>query len=370
MKIRIAVLTALLLPAPAWAAAAPEVATVVSATQDVDAAVAAIEAARAAVPQPDRARGNDPAYIEEYRKQATAALGVVADRIGDLFKVAPQHEGIGERMFERWMIRAQQLNMPDETIEEIAGVIKDHADSTLAGDARFMRANIAINHRGEDGAYHYEFGVADGYVRDAMGGGEKDPERAGWLLRSLGDRAPEGSERQLELYAQLTKEFGQSQSARGIAGTLYQLERVGKPFELAFNDAISGEEVTMASLRGKVVVIDFWATWCGPCVREMPHMKELYERFSEQGVEFVGVSLDSPPEEGGLDKLKAYVAKNEIKWPQYYQGGGWQSEFSSAWKVSSIPAVFVVDADGNLASVNARGRLEEIVPALLAKRAE
>jgi hypothetical protein len=101
----------------------------------------------------------------------------------------------------------------------------------------------------------------------------------------------------------------------------------------------------------------------------MPTMKALYSRFHGQDVEFIGVSLDEPREEGGLDKLKDFVTRNGITWPQYYQGKGWESEFSSSWGIDAIPAVFVVDQQGNLYSTNARGRLEEIIPELLKKGA-
>ena len=142
---------------------------------------------------------------------------------------------------------------------------------------------------------------------------------------------------------------------------------IGQPFVLAFEDAIKGSEVSIEGLKGKVVVIDFWATWCGPCVAEMPKMKELYAKYKDQGVEFIGVSLDQSKDKGGLDSLKSFVAKNKIEWPQYYQGNFWQSEFSSAWHVNSIPCVFLVDADGNLASTDARGKLETLIPEYLAK---
>jgi thiol-disulfide isomerase/thioredoxin len=121
----------------------------------------------------------------------------------------------------------------------------------------------------------------------------------------------------------------------------------------------------MKDLRGKVVVIDFWATWCGPCVAEMPKMKDLYAKYRDKGVEFIGVSLDQA--DGGLEKLKDFVAKNEITWPQYYQGKGWESDFSSSWGVNSIPCVFVVDQEGKLYSLNGRGKLEEMIPELLEK---
>ena len=105
----------------------------------------------------------------------------------------------------------------------------------------------------------------------------------------------------------------------------------------------------MAALKGKVVVVDFWATWCGPCVAEMPTMKKLYAEYHGQGVEFLGISLDQPKEQGGLDALKKFVKEKEIPWPQYYQGKGWQSDFSSSWGINSIPSMFLVDQDGKLA---------------------
>ena len=139
------------------------------------------------------------------------------------------------------------------------------------------------------------------------------------------------------------------------------------PFKLEFTDAIKGSPVSIEGLKGKVFVIDFWATWCGPCMAEMPKMKKLYAEFKDKGIEFIGVSLDQSKAQGGLDKLKGFVAKHQVEWPQYYQGNFWQSEFSSSWHVNSIPCVFLVDAEGKLASVNARGQLEKLLPRYLEK---
>ncbi len=96
-------------------------------------------------------------------------------------------------------------------------------------------------------------------------------------------------------------------------------------------------------------------------------MKELYSKYRDKGVEFIGVSLDQPKEEGGLDALKKFVKENDIRWPQYYQGNFWDSEFSKSWGVNAIPCVFIVDAEGKLFSVEARGKLEEMIPQLLEK---
>jgi hypothetical protein len=99
----------------------------------------------------------------------------------------------------------------------------------------------------------------------------------------------------------------------------------------------------------------------------MPKMKSLYAEYKEKGVEFIGVSLDQ--KEGGLEKLKDFVHREGITWPQYFQGDGWNSKFSMSWGINSIPAVFIVDQEGKLYSVEARGKLESMIPELLGKPA-
>ena len=85
-------------------------------------------------------------------------------------------------------------------------------------------------------------------------------------------------------------------------------------------------------------------------------------------MEFIGVSLDCSKVQGGLDELKAFVAKNEIPWPQYYQGNGGESEFSRGLGIDSIPAVFLVDQKGKLFSLDAGGKLETLIPELMNRK--
>jgi thiol-disulfide isomerase/thioredoxin len=93
---------------------------------------------------------------------------------------------------------------------------------------------------------------------------------------------------------------------------------IGQMFEFAFQDAASGEFVSSEALRGRVLVIVFWATWCPPCMESIPRMKAVYAKYRPQGVVFVGVSHDDTQKDG-LQKLLNCVAEHQMPWPPFFQ---------------------------------------------------
>ncbi|MEO6785624.1 MAG: TlpA disulfide reductase family protein [Chthoniobacteraceae bacterium] len=136
---------------------------------------------------------------------------------------------------------------------------------------------------------------------------------------------------------------------------------VGQPLDLKFQ-SVDGHHVDLSKMQGKVVLIDFWATWCGPCVGEIPHVKEAYQKLHAKGFEIVGISLDS-------DKaaLQAFVKKNGMTWPQYFDGKGWKNAISTKFGINSIPRMWLVDKKGNLVDTNGRQDLAAKVEKLLAE---
>ncbi|MHC4152226.1 MAG: TlpA family protein disulfide reductase [Planctomycetota bacterium] len=129
---------------------------------------------------------------------------------------------------------------------------------------------------------------------------------------------------------------------------------VGQLFpELKFED-LDGKTIDINNYLGKVVLIDFWATWCGPCIYEMPSVIALYNKYHDKGFEIIGISLDKD-----LVKFENYLSQNRITWPQYYDGKGWDNKISSRFGVMGIPATVLIDKNGIVRFTNLHGQYLE-----------
>lgn len=143
-------------------------------------------------------------------------------------------------------------------------------------------------------------------------------------------------------------------------------EREGKP--LAFSAKTrEGKDFDSASLKGKVVLVDFWATWCGPCVAELPRVKDIYKKYHDQGFEIVGVSCDN-----SASDLTEFLGKNpEMTWVQLFdeKNAGWHP-LAKEYGINAIPTMYLIDRKGVLRSVEARENMEDMIPKLLAEKVD
>jgi thiol-disulfide isomerase/thioredoxin len=314
------------------------------------------------MPSFDAARRAETGYVQKIQQEFMQAISKQDALTLELLKVDPDNDRLPALMSQHWRINPPRGANAAKVEREIADILARSHNEKLKLEAYFARAQAGLLKSQETGTLDLSG------VEEFLGKAPKDPRGA--LLLYMATFATSDDKVKASLEGRILKDHPDSKPAALILGTRRQREDVGKPFELEFTDAISGSTISMKNLKGKVVVIDFWATWCGPCIAEMPHMKQLYAEYRDKGVEFIGVSLDQPKEAGGLDSLKKYVKENGVNWPQYYQGKGWESEFSRSWGINAIPSMFVVDTDGKLFSVEARGKLEQIIPDLLKKKAD
>jgi cytochrome c biogenesis protein CcmG/thiol:disulfide interchange protein DsbE len=104
---------------------------------------------------------------------------------------------------------------------------------------------------------------------------------------------------------------------------------------------LNGKQVSLSDFKGKVVILDFWATWCPPCVKEIPHFIALYEQYKDQGFAIVGISVDRE----GISVVKSFARKYQVNYPILMTDGQVDKAYGG---IPSIPTTFVIDSAGNI----------------------
>ena len=323
------------------------------------------------IPTYESVRAKEPQYQDEFSKKLKAAIQQRCDLIRELYLTDKTHWQLPDLMPERWSMLISHLEKYDIVIREtekiLASAPEEFGPSFLVRDAMFIRGKALMKKAQGGPNSSPEHGeVENAQLLKAINTFvEKYPtdKRAGSMLDLLAQYlyVTDNRKEAKAIWQRLLRDYADHVLANDWKGKLRRLDSLSKPFELTFTDALSGNKISMGQLRGKVVVIDFWATWCLPCIAEIPHLRSLYAEYKNKDVEFIGVSTD----EGSRKAFIRFCKDNGIIWPQYHQRDGIDSEFSQSWGITEIPIMFVVDRQGNLYSVSARGKLDTMLPKLL-----
>lgn len=157
------------------------------------------------------------------------------------------------------------------------------------------------------------------------------------------------------------------QMASMIDSSLKKLNIMGSSMEIA-GKTVGGEDFNLEQYKGKVVLVDFWATWCDPCIAELPNVKENYKKYHDQGLEIVGVSLDEAKSQADVAK---FLTDNDMPWVNLFStdeaATGWQHPLATKYGINSIPATFLIDREGKVIAMDVRGeslggKLAELFP--------
>lgn len=165
----------------------------------------------------------------------------------------------------------------------------------------------------------------------------------------------------LKTYLDLDPDSSEASQARAvIANTKMVDARVAPSFAVKSH---TGGELSLEKLRGKVVVLDFWASWCLPCRRDIPEIKNILKKFGGEQFVMIGINLDS-----NRPEFDAYMKEEGITWLQYYDGLGWRNKVSQLYGVYAIPHTVLIDQDGVIKAAGLRGEeLAEKIGELLKK---
>jgi peroxiredoxin len=221
-------------------------------------------------------------------------------------------------------------------------------------DSLVLAGFIAREEQLMSDAYRVHLAIANKYTKLHVG------------LISLAHIAsqPDLAQQVLGVYQKLPVALKESPMGRGIPDAVNANinTKIGAvALDFVQNDP-SGKKIKLSDLKGKYLLIDFWASWCGPCRKENPNLVSLYQKFNGQGFEILGVSLDQP---GQYTNWVKAIKDDNLSWQQVSDLKGWDNEVARKYGVRSIPTSFLLDPNGKIIAKDLRGvelakKLEEI----------
>jgi thiol-disulfide isomerase/thioredoxin len=330
-----------------------------------------LQKALRAPPPPASWRTNSPTQEEReaFNKRNGELAAQVADMASEFYTRFPDHPKAQEA-------RQRELEMRKTAVQ-------------LGNDKQVARLNELQDARAKDTTTEPEEPFLlrwKSIEREALKSGAGSPgyfdevQKGLFTLRTEFPDRMQVCELMLQLL-QIRSDAGEADKARALAQGLIQssipeetkesvrrmirkFDFLGKPIQLKFT-AVDGREVDLEKMRGKVVLLDFWASWCGPCMAEIPKLRSAYEKLHAKGFEIIGINMDEDKAQ-----MQRVLTSARMTWPQCFDGQRWDGPLARQFGIMSIPALWLIDKRGVLVDLKGEPNLEEKVEKLLKEDAD
>lgn len=308
-----------------------------------------------------------------------------AKRFLELAQKHPKTDAASESLV--WVVT--RLGGGPAAKEAIGLLGKDYVTSEKIGDAceaiagvgdptsQALLTRILAENQNKDARGKACFALAQFFLQQSQFAEQLEGENAKQLEDYLGKERVEAIKagkkefpKQAEHYLEsVIKNFADVKSYRGTLGEsakgeLFEIQNlaVGKVAPEIESKDLDDKPVKLSDLRGKVVVLDIWATWCGPCVGMIPHERELVEKLKDQPFAFVSISFDDKAE-----TVKKFMDKEPMPWIHWFNGP--EGPLGKAWNIKYFPTIYVLDKKGVIRYKGVRGEaMDKAVEALLAEK--
>ncbi len=243
----------------------------------------------------------------------------------------------------------------EESLKELNALIEKYPGTRQALEAKFYIGNIY-------NAMH-NFDEAIKYFNTVLGQGEIDSlfKAKALYFKTKALLAKGDIEKAKETVAEL--KLIDSRAADSFGNELSGTIRIGMEAPIFSVTDFNGKPVDLSKSKGNITVIDFWATWCDPCIQEFPKVKKMYSKFKNKGILFIGVSLDDD-----IEDLRGFVKQEEVEWPQVFDGKRWKGTIPALYNIQIIPTMIVLDRENKIRYIgSSTDGVTQIVTSLLSE---